>query len=216
MRKLLIWGAMATLLVAFVVIRHAPYTIAAAGTPSPLIVIDPGHGGRDPGAIRGTIYEKSLTLAVGLKLGALLQQKGIRVYYTRTQDTALSGTVVKDLTARAHLANRLGATLFVSIHVNAEPSGTMAGPLVYYTRSSFPSLQLATLVSQHLQSLGWPYRPPRPIRQWVLAASQMPAINVEIGFLTHPQDTSHMLSSPYQSRLAYQIALGLTQYINRP
>lgn len=215
MQKILTVLVLAVLTGAFWLIQREPPTVSAVGTPSPLIVIDPGHGGWDPGAIRGSVYEKSLTLAVALKLGTLLQQRGDRVYYTRSSDKALSATVLHDLTLRASMANRLGAALFVSVHVNTEPTGSMAGPIVYYTRASVASYRLALLVSRQLAPAAGLYRPPRPIRQWVLEVSRMPAINVEVGFLTHTQDAQRMQSSWYQGRLAMAIADGLGQYLGR-
>lgn len=213
MRKLLIWGVLAALITAYGLIQNAPASVAAVSTPSPLIVIDPGHGGWDPGAVRGAVYEKSLTLAVALKVGFLLQRHNLRVYYTRTRDTALSSTVLHDLNARAHLANRLGASLFVSIHVNTEPTGTMAGPIVYYNRVSSASYALAQRISYALLPVTHTVRSPRPIRQWILNVAQMPAVNVEIGFLSHSLDQNRMQSPAYQEQLAHAITLGITQYL---
>jgi len=198
----------------FLIIQHAPDTVSSVSAPSSLVVIDPGHGGWDPGAVRGNIYEKSLTLAVSLKLGELLQQQGYRVYYTRRSDTALSTTVLNDLNRRAYLANQMGGTIFVSIHVNTEPSGTAAGPIVYYRSGSQASYRLALRVTQSLRAALGVHHTPRPIRQWVLLASQMPGINVEIGFLSHNRDAIALQSSTYQMRLAQAITQGLSQYLH--
>lgn len=203
------------LMTAYFIIRQAPATVAATAQPKSLVVIDPGHGGWDPGAVRGAVYEKTLTLAVAMKVGTWLLQHNIRVYYTRTRDTALASTVLHDLNNRSNLANRVGATLFVSIHVNIESTGTVAGPIVYYHRSSHASYTLANQVSQSLAPLIGRYRPPRPIRQWVLAQSHMPAINVEIGFLSHNADAARMQSLWYQSHLAAKVGQGLLRYLNR-
>ncbi len=215
MRKLLIWAVLAALMIAYGLIQNAPKTVAAVSTPSPLVVIDPGHGGWDPGAVRGAVYEKSLTLAIALKLGALLQRSNLRVYYTRTQDAALSATILHDLTRRARLANQLGAAVFVSIHVNTEPTGTVSGPIVYYNRVSPASYALAQHISQTLTPLTGTARPPRPIRQWVLNRAAMPAVNVEVGFLSHHLDQTRMQSSAYQEQLADAIATGITRYLHR-
>jgi N-acetylmuramoyl-L-alanine amidase len=201
------------LLAGFLVIERAPDTVAAVSTPSPLVVIDPGHGGWDPGAVRGAVYEKSLTLAVASKLGMFLQQHGIRVYYTRSRDMALASTVFSDLSQRASLANRLGATVLVSIHVNTESTGTMAGPIVYFTQSTASSYPLALAINRHLAGLAARQHSPRPIRQWVLLASHMPAVNVEIGFLSHSADAARLQAPWYQTRLAARIAEGITSYL---
>ncbi len=214
MRKSLAIVVLAIMLGAYWIVQRSPETVSAVSTPTPLVVIDPGHGGWDPGAVRGSVFEKSLTLDVAFRLGEALQRRGIRVYYTRSRDTALSSTVLRDLTQRAAAANRLGAALFVSVHVNTEPSGTMSGPIVYYTRKSLASYRLAALVTQNLAASGYRH-PPRPIRQWVLDISHMPAINVEIGFLSHSGDAARMQSPPYQSLLAEWIATGVARYLGR-
>lgn len=142
-------------------------------------------------------------------------QRGLRVYYTRGRDTALGSSVLQDLTQRSVLANRLGATLFVSIHVNTEPTGTMAGPIVYFRRGSPSSRALATAVADSLTYLTGSRRTPRPIGQWVLTHSRMPAVNVEIGFFTHSRDALQMQSPGYQTLLASRIADGIIHYLNR-
>ncbi len=100
-------------------IRHAsgrPYSVT----------IDAGHGGHDPGTVHNGILERDITLDIALRLGRQLQQYGITVYYTRTKDTFVS------LPQRSALANRTGSDLFVSIHVNANPSQAARGLEVYY------------------------------------------------------------------------------------
>lgn len=214
MRKSLAIIVIAIMLGAYWLIQRSPETVSAVGAPTPLVVIDPGHGGWDPGAVRGSLYEKSLTLEVAFRLGAFLQRRGFRVYYTRSRDAALSSTVLRDLTQRAYAANRLGASVFVSIHVNTEPSGTMAGPIVYYTRESRASYRLANLVTENLAASGY-HHPPRPIRQWVLDVSHMPAINVEIGFLSHSGDAVRLQSAQYQALLAEWVANGVSRFLGR-
>ncbi len=162
--------------------------------------------------MRGAIYEKSLTLKVALKLGAVLERRGYRIYYTRQSDSALSKTVIQDLTRRATLANQLGATLFVSVHVNTEPTGSMAGPIVYYNPANPASYRLAQSVSRSLGPAVGLVHPPRPIRQWVLQVARMPAINAEIGFLSHSADAARMQQTWYQNLLAKSIANGINRY----
>lgn len=90
--------------------------------PTPVVILDPGHGGWDPGAI-GYVIEKQITLDVALRVRKLLEAQGVKVIMTRTSDTALGsqGQVVADLAGRAALAAP-GRTLFVSIHVNSAPN----------------------------------------------------------------------------------------------
>ncbi len=100
-------------------IRHA------SGRPCS-ITIDAGHGGHDPGTVHNGILERDITLDIALRLGRQLQQYGITVYYTRTKDTFVS------LPQRSALANKTGSDLFISIHVNANPSQAARGLEVYY------------------------------------------------------------------------------------
>ena len=107
--------------------RPEASALARAGEPhSPKIVIDPGHGGHDPGA-QGYAVEKEVTLAIAQRLAALLRERlGAETVLTRTDDETLS---LADRTARA---NAEGADLFVSIHANANPSGRLHGIETYY------------------------------------------------------------------------------------
>ena len=102
--------------------QNTPYGVS-------VVVIDPGHGGDDPGAHYYGTYEKTLTLKVALKLGKLIQEKmpGVKVVYTRTTDRALAKTKIDDLQARADVANRAGGDLFISIHVNAAKDASARG-----------------------------------------------------------------------------------------
>ena len=87
------------------------------------IVIDPGHGGRDPGAVNGKLHEKNIVLAVALELGAMIEAKysNIRIVYTRKDDRLI------ELSQRSDIANKAGADLFVSIHTNASKSSSAYG-----------------------------------------------------------------------------------------
>ncbi|MEC8612048.1 MAG: N-acetylmuramoyl-L-alanine amidase, partial [Bacteroidota bacterium] len=80
------------------------------------VVIDPGHGGKDPGAVSNGYYEKIIALSTSLKLGRILEENNIDVVYTRNND------VFVNLIERANIANRSGAQLFLSIHCNAHSS----------------------------------------------------------------------------------------------
>lgn len=94
-----------------------------------VVVIDPGHGGNDPGAHYGGTSEKDLTLKVALKLGKMIEEgmPGVKVVYTRKTDKALGLDKAKDLQARADIANKAGGDLFISIHVNAAKSTAARG-----------------------------------------------------------------------------------------
>ena len=91
----------------------------------------------------------------------------------------------------------------------------MQGPIVYYDSDSSASLQLAVEVSQAIHSLLGYNRPPRPINQLVLEDSKVPAINIEIGFLSHPRDSALLITPSYQYTLSQAIASGLLRYLSQ-
>lgn len=92
-----------------------------------VVVIDAGHGGKDPGAVSGKVYEKHINLSVALALGALLEEqiKGIKIVYTRADDRFI------ELAQRTQIANKADADLFVSIHTNANPGKAVSGTETY-------------------------------------------------------------------------------------
>ncbi|MFI3283157.1 MAG: N-acetylmuramoyl-L-alanine amidase [Rikenellaceae bacterium] len=94
-----------------------------------VVVIDPGHGGIFPGATYNGVKEKELTLAVALKLGAIIKKElpQIKVVYTRTSDIELSKSLAEDLHKRTLIANNASGDLFISIHANAASNPSAYG-----------------------------------------------------------------------------------------
>src|SRR5581483_12114454 len=97
-----------------------------------VIVVDPGHGGRDPGAIANGVNEKDVNLAMGMDLKAVLESRGARVVMTRTSDVALGPNTDADLQARVNAAQSAHANAFVSIHANSTPNHDYTGATTYY------------------------------------------------------------------------------------
>lgn len=196
----------------------SPSLTAVHVVPHPIVVLDPGHGGRDPGAISGSgIMEKHINLAIAHGVAGLLRAEGVVVYLTRTEDQGPASfhqrSVLEDLIARSRLAQQFHATLFVTIHSNWEPSHTARGPIVYYDAGSPQSAQLAAQVSKALVPLLGYDRLTRPIRQLVLQQVTMPAINVEVGFLSHSRDATLLVTPQYQTALASAITHGIVSYL---
>lgn len=117
------------LLVALAIVRSDAATAAGEVYGVRVVVIDPGHGGDDPGAHYFGATEKALTLKVAQRLGKMIQEgmPGVRVVYTRTTDKALARTKIEDLQARADIANKAGGDLFISIHINAADDASARG-----------------------------------------------------------------------------------------
>jgi N-acetylmuramoyl-L-alanine amidase len=174
--------------------KHVANTRASNNAPSddrPLIVIDPGHGGRDPGAIgaSGTL-EKTVTLATALELRHVLAATGrYRVVLTRTGDQTVS------LAARLGFARRQDADLLIAIHADASPDRAARGASVYVS-SGAPTAPTgsATLQFSMIEQLEDDVRmvgaPARAAHLYVLGERTIPSVLLEMGFLSNRQDES--------------------------
>ena len=178
-----------------------------------LIVIDPGHGGKDPGAI-GTstrTKESDLVLKVGLMLQKQLEAKGFRTYITRDDDRYV------DLYQRPNIANKLGADLFVSIHINAFSKPSAQGIEVLYAEDpSRDNYGFARIMQDYLLSYlnrvdrGVVNRP----RLIVLKNTMMPAVLAELGFLTNPEEEQLLIHDEYLQKSANAMFKSIIDYLN--
>lgn len=175
----------------------------------PVIVIDPGHGGSDPGAInrRLGLREKDVTLDVSLRLRDELVRRGWRVYLTREDDRDLTWAHSPDaleLGARVAVANQRGADLFVSIHCNSNVSSTYNGTSIHWFKSE--DLPLARALAGALLRGGFTDRGPVRNRFFVLRHTQMPAVLVETAFISNPIDASRLADPITRQRMAEGLA----------
>jgi N-acetylmuramoyl-L-alanine amidase len=175
-----------------------------------VVVVDPGHGGKDSGApgLRG-LLEKDVILPIGLRLASILQQNGIQVVMTRDRDYFV------DLKPRVDMAERVNADLFVSIHANSiDGRPDVNGLEVYYYDSGY---RLAEAVRQSiLQNISTiKDRGTRKARFYVLRKSSMPSILVETGYMTGTQDNPRLGTVEYQNRMAEAIARGVLRYLGK-
>ncbi|SBO42428.1 N-acetylmuramoyl-L-alanine amidase [Cyanobium sp. NIES-981] len=175
------------------------------------VVIDPGHGGPDPGAvgIRG-LRETDVVLDVSLQVARLLQARGVTVVMTRTSEVDV------DLPPRVSLANRVGADVFVSVHANAL---SMARPDVngietFYFSSGYSRRLADSLQGQMLAvSPGSPNRGVKQGRFFVIRRTVMPSALVEMGFVTGALDAPRLADPAHRRRLALALATGILQYL---
>ena len=192
------------------------------------IVIDPGHGGKDAGAIRSGFREKDLTLRIAMRVRDRLVRAGYRVTLTRHTDIALT------LAQRAALAKALKADLFLAIHINAAenpaisgietfamtpagaPSSTNAKPdNTRYpgNRCDVNNLALASMNHRYmLGRTGGADRGVKRARFQVLREISMPGVLIECGFISNPSEARRMASAEYQEKLARGIADGVHAY----
>jgi len=183
----------------------------------PIVVLDAGHGGRDPGASGDYLSEKDVNLAVVQKVGQLLTAKGIKVVYTRSDDTYVS------LDDRSNIANIYNASVFVSVHANASTSSTPSGTETYcYYPLENPQLylqkeeryNLALRLQQSLvASLG---RIDRGVKQGnlsVLRESIMPSALVEMAFISNPTEEALLQQQQFRDLAAKAIADAIAGYM---
>ncbi len=175
-----------------------------------LVAVDPGHGGKDPGAIGiSGLREKEVILPIAREIAQYLEQQGVRTLMTRSDDTFVS------LQGRTDLANRAGADLFVSIHANSisldRPD--VNGLETYYYSSG---QQLAQTIHRSiLQNVDIADRGVRSARFYVLRNSAMPSVLVEVGFVTGRVDADNLSNPNFRSQMAAAIARGVLEYIQQ-
>ena len=179
------------------------------------VVIDPGHGGPDPGAVGiGGLRETDVVLDVSLQLARLLQARGVQVLMTRTSEVDV------DLPPRVSLANGSGADAFISLHANAL---SMARPDVngiesfYFAGAgtSARAQQLAESVQRQMMAIstGTPDRGVRTARFFVIRRTTMPSTLVEMGFVTGRVDAARLADPDYRRRMALALAAGILDYL---
>lgn len=190
--------------------------IPAAGTGSsgkPVVVLDAGHGGKQPGAVspNGKL-EKDVNFAVANKVGALLAQDGkVEVMYTRTTDQTLG------LQDRVNIAEAAKANLFISFHGNSldvtyPNRDKVNGSETYYSRSE--SLPLAQILHKHLVAgTGFKDNGVRSKSLHVTRETSMPAVLLEVGYLTNPGNETAMFTETLQNNLAREIVAGIYEYL---
>ncbi len=175
-----------------------------------VVAIDPGHGGRDPGAVGiGGIQEKEIVLDISYQVARLLEQQGVQVVMTRTDDSEI------DLEPRVSLASRVNATLFVSIHANAINMSRpdISGIETYYFDSGE---DLARVIhASILDGTGAKDRRVRQARFYVLRKSAMPSVLLEVGFVTGAEDAARLSDPAYRSQMAASIARGILYYLQQ-
>jgi N-acetylmuramoyl-L-alanine amidase len=184
-------------------------TIALISKKTPYtIVLDAGHGGKDTGAISITKRrEKDFNLAMVLKIQKLLAKEPlIQLVMTRQDDTFV------ELDERAAIANKLGATLFVSVHGNSFMKASNGVETYYYNEKS---LSLAQTIHPYIvDSTGFANKKVKKEKFRVVSATQMPAILLELGYLSNPTEEAEMYKEDFQNRVAIAVVKGIKDYLH--
>ncbi len=176
-----------------------------------IIIIDPGHGGKDPGTSFGSISEKNITLKVGTLVKNKLEAAGAKVLMPRTGDTFPTPQDRVDFTHANY------GEIFVSIHVNSAANTAAQGTETYYAKTPGDmyeeDIDLATFVNnQIVNNLNMKNRKVKEEKHIVSANTNIPAILVELGFLTNSEDRAKMTDDQYVEQFAESIYKGILQY----
>ena len=191
--------------------------------PSPFtVVIDPGHGGFDPGKVGcdGTL-EKDINLSISFKLKELLEKEKVTVLMTREEDKAVgdaSGEISKkqDMSSRVALINTSEADLAVSIHQNSFTNAASKGAQVFYHTSSLEGAALAKQIQEEIKQTlqdGNKRMEKADNTYYMLKKTSCPLVIVECGFLSNYEETVLLKDEAYQRKIAEGIAGGIMKYL---
>jgi len=184
----------------------------------PLVIVDPGHGGKDMGtqSIKGPkYYEKNLTLSTSRYVCQYLQMLGFKTMMTRDRDEFI------ELKDRADFANKKKPVAFVSVHFNSAPSKEASGIEVYYYKSDTDKSRTnksKLLASKILDgTLSYTKAKSRGVKHGnflVIRETDVPSVIVEGGFMTHDEEMQNIRDSAYLKKLAMGIAQGVKKFMN--
>jgi N-acetylmuramoyl-L-alanine amidase len=200
--------------------ENVAWTIPLTGK---VIVVDPGHGGPDGGAVsRDGLVEKEIALRIALYLRDYLQEAGALVIMTREDDTDLASPdtsrlrrrKTEDLMRRVELVKEKNADVLISIHLNSIPTPRWSGAQTFYNPVREENRRLAVLIQSELKrQLG---NTDRLAKQkgdvYILKESPVPTALVEVGFLSHPGEAAMLATESYQKKVAAAIYSGMIRY----
>lgn len=186
------------------------------------ILIDPGHGGSDPGKIGvNNAKEKEINLAIAKKLKACLEEQGYQIVMTREDDNGLyaeegRGSKSEDMRNRCALIEKTAPVMTVSIHQNSYTSESISGPQVFYFATSKEGQSIAECIQSTMnEKLG--IERPREIKgndtYYLLKRSASPAVIVECGFLSNYAEAEKLITETYQTQVAEAICQGILKYM---
>lgn len=187
------------------------------GLKGKIIIIDPGHGGSDPGATGpNNTQEKTLTLAVAQNIKTLLTRAGAKVLMTRETDVDVYGpnaSAVDELQARAKVGNNNNADAFVSIHIDAFSNPVVGGTSTYYyKKTGYDAILARNIQGNLIKAGGMQDRGIKSAGFYVIKRTEMPAVLCELGFISNPDEEKLMNTSQFQQKMAQGIVQGLDDF----
>lgn len=187
------------------------------------IVLDPGHGGEDPGMVGvGGVEEKGINLKVALALKALLEERGFSVVMTREDDHGLydsgvSNKKAQDMQRRCAVIEETKPLLTVSIHQNSYTDPAVYGPQVFYFEHSDEGKKLASCIQEEMNTrleVGNPRDIKANTNYYILKRSASVTVLVECAFLSNPGEAEKIQTENYQQAVAGAICQGIMEYLS--
>ncbi len=188
-----------------------------------IVVIDPGHGGKDPGKVGAAgLLEKDVNLQIALVLRELLEEEGITVIMTRTEDISLgdvsaSNQKMEDLKERLRLIDESGAELTVSIHQNSFADRSVCGPQVFFCRGSEEGERAATILQEELNAgigIGKERSRKEDNSYYLLKHTSSVMVIAECAFLSNPEEESQLSDASYRRKVAESLKKGILRYLD--
>ena len=181
-----------------------------------LILIDIGHGGKDPGTISNGILEKDLNLAIGKKLEIELIKKGASVILTRDGDYDLSNPQAErrkqsDFDNRIKLINSSKADMYLSIHINYLEDASYKGGQVFYYKTE-KNKNIALSIQEELNKISDKREVKKTPNIYMYQRLKVPGVLVECGFLSNAQERQNLITEEYQEKIAKAISNGVINY----
>ena len=193
----------------------------------PVIIIDPGHGGEDGGASANGLLEKDINLSIALKLRDMLSSGGYQVVLTRDSDISVydpsAGTTrekkVSDLQNRVEIINGSKNNILVSIHQNKFEQEQYYGTQIFYSTNDPRSEKLAQEIKSSVTGLLQPENKrelkPADSSIYILSKAEVPAVIVECGFLSNPEEAGRLSQDEYRKQMAFAVYCGIMSYTAR-
>ena len=183
------------------------------------IYVDAGHGGRDSGAISSTFMEKDMNLVLANKLASELFSRGAMVFLTRDGDYDLSKSTINkkrdDLYRRVKLINNSGCDMYISLHMNASPSGKWQGIQVFYSNILKENKYIAETITNNLKDNMKNVRDYKKENGYYMYSKlRVPGVLIEAGFISNSNDNYKIRQNDYQNTLVRNIVNGIENFFN--
>ncbi len=210
----------------FISLQTDEPAVSVETSAAPVVVIDAGHGGEDGGASDNDVLEKDINLAIALKLRDLLRVSGYEVRMVREKDISVydssAQTVrekkVSDMQNRVRMINENPQNILISIHQNKFEQSRYSGAQMFYSANHPQSMKLAESIRKSVTSLLQPENKRELKRDngsvYILKKAEVPAVIVECGFLSNPDEAAKLKTDAYQSKMAFAIYCGFLNYMH--